>query len=78
MKKLLFGYLVLALLSVGLTTPASASMITSDDINKNVIEPRVTYLKIWFKGIPPAKHKGMTRMNYYKAQGGYIGVYFNR
>ncbi|MGL9748950.1 hypothetical protein [Enterococcus sp. DIV0170] len=75
MKKILFGYLILALLSVGITTPASASEITSENTDKSIIEPRGMYLRFWFKGIPPTKHKGMTRISYYKSQGGYIGVY---
>lgn len=55
MKKILFGYLILALLSVGITTPTSASEITSDDTTNNIIEPRAIYLRVWFKGIPPCK-----------------------
>lgn len=78
MKKLLFGSLVLALSSVGLSTPASASEGINGDTNKSVIEPKATYLRFWFKGVPPAKHKGKTRVNYYKNQGGYIGVYLNK
>lgn len=78
MKKLLLGNLTLVLLSFSSTISASASELHVGENNESAIETRAGTIQHWFKGIPPEKYKGKTRVRYYKAQGGYIGVYLDK
>lgn len=71
MKKIVLVSVSLFLFSINSMTLASASEIN----NESIVGPKATYIKIWFKGIPPKKYKGKTRVDYYKNQGGYIGLY---
>lgn len=75
MKKIILVSLALVLFPFSSMTTASASENYTSETNESVVGPRATYLTIWFKGIPPEKYKGKTRIKYYKKQGGYIGVY---
>lgn len=76
MKKYLLGCSMMVLLLCGSATIASAAEVSGDSsIKAEMIEPRAMTVKLWFKGIPPKTHKGMKRITYYKALGGYTGVY---
>lgn len=75
MKKIVLVSASLFLFSINSMTLTSASEIYPSDNNESIVGPKATYIKIWFKGIPPEKYKGKTRVNYYKNQGGYTGVY---
>lgn len=79
MKKFLLGSLAFVLLSLGsVTVPALAMEMQVNAHTESTVGTKSATVQIWFKGVPPKKYKGKMRINYYKAQGGYIGVYLNR
>lgn len=76
MKKIILSSLILiSLCSVPSVTPTLASEISSDVVENLSPISRAAVVKLWFNGIPPKTYKGKPRINYYKYQGGYIGVY---
>lgn len=75
MKKFFLVSLALFLFPFSSMTIASASEICINGANESSVEKKAASIKIWFKGVPPKKYNGKTRVTYYKNQGGYIGVY---
>lgn len=66
---------MLFFLLFGAVSATFASENTNYEGEINTSEPRAVTEKLWFKDVPPKTYKGKTRINYYKSQGGYIGVY---
>lgn len=70
--------IVSAMLGLFLIGGSQKALATENLLNENLETSgkltRIT-LKPWFKGIPPLKYKGRTRINYYPYAGGYTGVY---
>lgn len=76
MKRFLLGCSLFVLLLCGSSATASAAEVSNEvSYVTETIQPRAMTEKLWFKGVPPKTHKGMRRIDYYKAMGGYIGVY---
>lgn len=75
MRKLFVTFLFFSVM-VMIPNEALAAEQTSDIVGQTErISPRVVTLKQWFKGVPPKKYRGKTRIDYYRSLGGYIGVY---
>lgn len=76
MKKSVLGLLIMFFLfNVSSSTLTFASEVPCDVVEDSIPISRAAVVKLWFNGIPPKTYKGKTRINYYKYQGGYIGVY---
>lgn len=75
MKRILLSSFVLFLFFSGAAVTTFAAENSNGEIEIRTSESRVVTEKLWFKDIPPKTYKGKTRIDYYKSQGGYIGVY---
>lgn len=75
-RMLLSGATLISLLFYTGVAATAAETYDSVETKTTNISKAATF-KLWFKGIPPEKYNGKLRIDYYKTQGGYIGVYLN-